>query len=75
MTCKEWLSVRVAFDLNRIVLYRHSQDVADGAKYGKSFFMKQESCAKVIMLVGACWKVYVRHTVLVSCRHLCDEPT
>jgi len=66
-----------AFDLNLncFVLYGYSQDVADRAKYWKSFFMKQESRAKVIMLLGMWRKVCGKHTVLVSCRHLCDERT
>jgi hypothetical protein len=52
MTCKERLCVRQAFNLNCIILYCNSQDMADRAKYRKGFFMKEECRDKVVMLVG-----------------------
>ena len=52
MTGKERLCLRGAFNLNCIILYCVSQDMADRAKYGKGFFMKEESRAKVVKLVG-----------------------
>ena len=51
MTYKEGLCVRRAFNLNCIILYCNSQDIANRAKYGKGFFMKEESRAKVVKLV------------------------